>query len=130
MWRVVLGLFLVAHGLVHAGIWTTPKPATGKARPFDPASSWLLDRLGASQRSAHMVSVVLALVAAAGFVVGGLGLLVHAAWWGAVAGGSAAVSLLLMVLYFNPWLVVGLGIELAIIAALLRAGWPSATPFA
>lgn len=128
MWSLLLGLFLVAHGLVHAAIWASP--AAANAQPFDPAHSWLLNGLGAGRPAAHTISRLLALTAAAGFVVGGVGLLVHVGWWGAFAAGSAAVSLLLMVLYFNRWLIVGLGIELAIIGALLLAGWPSTTPLA
>jgi hypothetical protein len=39
MLRVLLGLFVVAHGLVTFGIWAAP--VTDKA-PFNPSHSWLL----------------------------------------------------------------------------------------
>jgi hypothetical protein len=73
-------------------------------------------------------SVALALIATVGFVAAGLGLLVNAGWWAASAVGSAAASFLLIALFFNPWLIVGLGLEVVIIAALLVAGWPGRTP--
>jgi hypothetical protein len=39
MLRVLLGLFVVAHGLVTFGIWAAP--VTERA-PFNPSHSWLL----------------------------------------------------------------------------------------
>ena len=125
MWRMLLGLFLVAHGLIHAAIWATPKSADA---PFDAARSWLLNGLGTGAPTVRTISVVLALIATLGFVTAGLGLLFHASWWAVVAAGSAAGSFLLIALFFNPWLIVGLGLEVAIVAGLLVAGWPSRTP--
>jgi hypothetical protein len=57
--RVLLGLFVVAHGLVTLGIWTAP--VTEKA-PFNPSHSWLLG-------DARTLAITLAVVAAITFVV-------------------------------------------------------------
>jgi hypothetical protein len=49
MWRVALGGFAVAHGLIHAS-FLSPQPRTepgAPAWPFHLDRSWLLSRLGA-----------------------------------------------------------------------------------
>jgi hypothetical protein len=125
VWRVLLGLFLVAHGLIHAAIWVTPKPTDPKAPPFDASRSWLLNALGVGESGARALRVVLALAATAGFAAAGLAVLFGAGWWRPLAVVSAAVSLVLMLVYFNSWLLLGVAIDVGIIAVLLVAGWPS-----
>jgi uncharacterized membrane protein YphA (DoxX/SURF4 family) len=64
--RVLLGLFFIAHGLVHVAIWA-PKYDPEKV-PFDASHSWLLgDR--------RLLARVLAFAAAAILVVVGIALL-------------------------------------------------------
>jgi hypothetical protein len=55
--------------------------------------------------------VALALVAAIGFVLAGVGFLAHQSWWGAFGIGAGVVALALMALYFNPWLLAGIAIS-------------------
>lgn len=55
--------------------------------------------------------MALALVAALGFVLAGTGFLAHQAWWGVFGVGAGAVALVLMGLYFNPWLLAGIAIS-------------------
>lgn len=104
MWRLIFVAFLVAHGLVHIGVWAMPKPADGKEPPFDPAHSWLLG-------DARTLAISLAAVSAALFVIAALGLLGHADWWRAMAVVASGVSLGLMTLFFNPWLLAGWGLS-------------------
>jgi hypothetical protein len=122
---VLIGLFLLAHGLIHAAIWATPRPTDPKAAPFDASGSWLLDEFGIGQAGTRTISVVLALVAAAGFVATGLGVLLGVGWWRPLGIVAAVVSLLLLLVYFNRWLLLGVAIDVGIIAALLVADWPS-----
>ena len=90
MIRFLLGGFIVAHGLLTAFIWVSPANADAPLRPTHP---WLLG-------DARPLAVVIALVAAAGFVVAGIGFTQQP--WGAVTGiGAGAVALVLMVLFFN-----------------------------
>jgi hypothetical protein len=111
------GLFLLAHGLVHLGIWCTPfDPAKA---PFDPRHSWLADRMGQEGRGRGL-AVVLAVVAAAAFLVAGTGVLIDTAWAQAAAIGGATVSLLLTLVYFHPWLAFNGLINAAIIFVALR----------
>ena len=124
MWRLILGLFLIAHGLVHAGIWLAPLPSGGDGVPFDPKHSWLINGLFGGD-AMRVLSILLAAAAALGFVLGGAGLLAHQGWWRPVVIGAAVVSLVLIGLYFHPWLSAGLGLELVILVALVWANWPA-----
>src|SRR5688572_12506096 len=121
----LLGLFLIAHGLVHAAVWLTPNGGPG---PSDPAHSWALGGLGLGDVAARVLSMALAMEETAGFVLVGIGLLPRRWWSRPEAAVVAAAGLGLIVLFFDPWLSVGLAIEIAILAALLTARWPAEEP--
>lgn len=104
MWRLIFLAFLVAHGVVHIGVWAMPKPADGKEPPFDSTHSWLLG-------DARKLAISLAVVSAALFAITALGLFGRADWWRAMAVVASGVSLGLMTLFFNPWLFVGWGLK-------------------
>jgi hypothetical protein len=113
------GLFLVAHGLIHAGIWGTPfDPAKA---PFDPRHSWLAARFGLA-RPARRFSVMLALAATVLFVISGVAVISDAQWAGAVAVTAAGVSLALTILMFHRWLSLNLLINIAIIGIVSANG--------
>ena len=124
MWRLLLGGFFVAHGLVHAAVWAAPTKEGGM--PFDPKHSWALSSLGVEQ-GARALAVSLALLATAAFVAVGIGVWAGQEWWRPLAIGSAAGSFALMVLYFHPWLSVGVLLDLGIFAALVWTAWPPAS---
>jgi hypothetical protein len=109
--RVLVGLLVVAHGLVTFGIWAAP--VTEKA-PFNPSHSWLLG-------DTRTLAVALAVVAAVAFVVAGGGVLAQQGWWAAAAVAAGAVAVVLMGLYFNPWLSAGILISAAILYAGAQA---------
>jgi hypothetical protein len=109
--RILLGAFIVAHGLLTAFIWASPPKADA---PFRATHSWLLGE-------ARPLAMVAALVAAAGFVLAGVGLLADQAWWAFTGVGAAAVALLLMVVFFNPWLLAGITISAGILYAGFQA---------
>jgi low affinity Fe/Cu permease len=94
VWRFVFIAFLIAHGGVHVAIWAPPTPKDKNA-PFYPSHSWLLGNQKGS-------AVALALAAAALLVAAGIGLWGNAEWWRVVAVVGLAVSLGLMVVYFQP----------------------------
>jgi hypothetical protein len=50
----------------------------------------------------------------------GIGLFAHQDWWQAAAIAGAALSLLLLVLFFNPWITVGVAINVAVILVLVQ----------
>jgi hypothetical protein len=111
MLRVLLGAFIVAHGLLTAFIWISPAKADAPSRT---THSWLLGE-------ARPLAVVVALVAAAGFVLAGVGVIADQAWWAVTGIGAGAVALLLMTLFFNPWLLAGIAISVGILYAGFQA---------
>lgn len=111
MLRLVMGGFVLAHGVVTAAIWVAPKaPDT----PFEPAHSWLL---GDSRR----LSALLAAAAGVGLVLTGVGVLADQGWWAGLGAASATLAIVLMLLYFNHWLVLGIAISASILYASLQA---------
>ena len=111
MIRVLLGTFIVAHGLLTAFIWITPARADA---PFRATRSWLVG-------DARPLAAGIALAAAAGFVLAGVGLIGQQAWWAVTGIGAGAVALLLMGLFFNPWLLAGIAISAGILYAGFQA---------
>jgi hypothetical protein len=111
MMRFLLGGFVIAHGLVTAVIWVTPAKV---GEPFRATHSWLLG-------DARRLALVLALVAAAGFVLAGFGYLAEQGWWEVFAIGAGSVALMLMALYFNPWLLAGIAISSGVLYAGVQA---------
>jgi hypothetical protein len=118
--RVVLGLLLVGHGLVHL-MWFAPPPAD-RAWPFRLDRSRVLPP--GSRRPVAVVLVAL--------VVVGFALLALAAWdvpgpasiWPGLALAAAAASLGVLVLFWDRQLVWGVVIDVAIVVvALWRPGW-------
>jgi hypothetical protein len=120
MWRILFISFLAAHGLVHIAVWAMPKSADGKEPPFDAAHSWLLG-------DARSLAISLAIVSAALFVVAALGVFGHADWRRSVGVVAGGVSIGLITLFFNPWLLAGWGLSAGLIAGIVWFAWPSQT---
>jgi len=116
MWEFVFAAFLVIHGLVHLTVWLAP--ATVDA-PFRADHSWLLG----SGETPHRVSVTLAVSAAAVFVAAGIALLFGAAFWVPLAVTASAIGLMVAMLYFNPWLMLDIGINAGLLYVLLATDW-------
>jgi uncharacterized membrane protein YphA (DoxX/SURF4 family) len=114
--RVLLGVFFIAHGLVHVAIWA-PKYDPEKV-PFDASHSWLLgDR--------RPLARVLAYSAAAILVVAGILLLAQGGWWRPTAVVGLSVSTVLLLLYFNRWYLFILAVNIALIVGIASLDWPS-----
>ena len=115
--RTLIGLFLVAHGLVTALIWGSPKAAVaeGQWQPPDPSHSWLLGDL-------RTLSVVLGLIIGVALAIAGFGFLTHQTWWPTVGLAAGASSLLLFALFFTPWWLAGIAISGALIIGAARIG--------
>ena len=118
--RTLIGLFLVAHGLVTALIWGSPKAAVveGQWQAPDPSHSWLLGNV-------RTLSVVLGLAIGAALAITGFGFLTHQTWWPVVGVAAAASSLLLFALFFTPWWLAGIAISAALVVAAVRTGFTS-----
>jgi len=117
MWRFLFIAFLLAHAGIHAAIWATPAAKDPNA-PFNAGHSWLLG----DQR---VLAQVLALLAAGFLLAAGIGLWAHTEWWRPTAVAGLAVSLGLMVVYFNPWFLFIQAVNAALIVGILWLDWPS-----
>ncbi len=116
MLNILLGLFFIVHGLIHLSFISPAPPASpgGPAWPFSLTHSWL----GLGENLLVSIGTVLVLVAAIGFVIVGLGTLgwlVPTLWIKPVAIVAAVASLLLMIIFWNTWYIVGLGLSVAIL---------------
>lgn len=118
---IVIAVFLIAHGLIHV-YFVTPAPPPGPVKwPFQLDHSWLLAPLGLD-RFARPIGMGLLILTVGGFAATALGLLgvpLFHEWWEILALASAAVSFLMLVLFWNLMLVFGIVIDAAIVAAVL-----------
>ena len=90
--------------------------------------SWLLPQLRLNAAAVQWIGIILVALATLSFVLAGMGIFGVSgltAVWRTVAVVSACVSLLLLVLFWHPWLIVGVLIDVGLLIALLWAKWPS-----
>ena len=131
MTRIIVGVFLILHGLVHLLYFGQ------SARYFElqpgliwPAGSWAFSRpLG--DNATRMLASILCALAALGFVIGAVGLLASQSWWRAAAVISAVLSAVLYILFWNGRLQhldhqggIGVLLDVAILVAVLVFRWP------
>lgn len=130
----LFALLLIAHGLVHAGLAAAPIPNDPDSKPgaffTATARSWLLPRLGLNASTVQWVGIILVALATLGFVLAGLGVFGVPGLnsiWQTVTVISACVSLLLLILYWHTWLIVGVLIDVGLLVALLWVRWSPET---
>lgn len=123
----VLAAVILGHGLVH-GLYLVPQPdapagRTGPSWPFDLGRSWLVVLAG-RRRGRRIAAVVIALVVGASALaaLATIGLL-DASAWPALVAVTAVASLILLVVAFDPQLVLGIGIDVALLLVLLTGAW-------
>ncbi len=129
--RTALALFIIAHGMVHAGLAAAPNPADPTASPgaffTSAARSWLLPKLGLTDSTILWIGIALVVLSTLGFILTGMGILGVvglSAIWRTLAMLSAPVSLLLLTLFWHRWLPVGVLIDLVVLVGIW-AGWPA-----
>jgi hypothetical protein len=125
--KLLLAVFLFAHGAIHLSYLSPRPPATasGPSWPFVLERSWALSPLGVEPRVLRVMGLALAVATLAAFTLAAasvLGVVPQALWTAAVALGAAA-SLGLLVTFFHPWLILGVVIDLALLGAALLARW-------
>ena len=125
---------LLLHGLGHGGaliaiIWIQNRPGTGTGG-WHAGRSWLLPSLSA--RTATTVASIFWILALCGFVAAALSLwriFLPGDAWRSVAVTSAIVSIVGILLFFGTWpafnTAVALGMNVAVLVALLWLRWPS-----
>jgi hypothetical protein len=122
---------LVGHGLVH-GLYLLPPPdqpagGAGPSWPFDLGRSWLVVFAGA--RRGRRIAAVLAAAIVAAAVLAALATVgfLPAAWWPALVAAEAVVSLVLLVAAFDLQLVLGIGIDAALLVVVVTGAWTPAS---
>ncbi len=124
MSKFVLAFFLVAHGIIHLG-YLTPAPADPKY-PFRLSNSWLIVRAGIDAAIVRALGMALGVITLVGFgaaALAALGIVVPQAWSGWLTLVAATSSLVLLILFWHTWLVVGALIDVVMLAAVLGLRW-------
>jgi hypothetical protein len=126
--RILFGLFLLAHGLIHAS-YVAPSPAAtagGPEWPFDMARSWLVTSLGMDPGVVRVLGIGLMGLVVIGFTLAAaswLGVVAPREWWPWLTVGAAAASALMLAVFFHPMLVLGFAIDAVLLWLVLGAGW-------
>ena len=129
---IISGIFLILHGLVHLLYFGQ------SIRLFElqkgmvwPDGSWIFARLLGNNATRILASSA-CILAAIGFVVGGIAIFTSQGWYLPIVVGSATFSLVIFILCWDRQLqalhdkgLIGIFINLAIIVALLVFEWPS-----
>jgi hypothetical protein len=123
----VLAAVILAHGLIHA-LYLVPSPdppadGRGPRWPFDLGRSWLVVLAGARRGrriAIALVAVVIGTSVLAALATAGI---LPAAAWPALVTAAAAASLVLLLLAFDPQLLLGLGIDVVLLLVVLTGAW-------
>jgi hypothetical protein len=130
MLRFIVGAFLVLHGLVHLLYfgqgWRLFELQPGMLWPD---GSWVFSRLLGDEATRWLASISCVL-AALGFVIGGVTLLLKQVWWRPAIVGVAIFSAMIFILFWNGRTerldnqgFIAILINLAILTALLVLQW-------
>jgi hypothetical protein len=122
MTRFLIAAFLIAHGLVHIGVYAGAL-GTSNPEPFDPRRSWLLAGAHVGATPMGTASLALGLAVAAAYAVAGWTVALDVDAWMGVAALAASLGLVLKGVWFNTWLVYGIALDVAVLAAV-AVGWP------
>jgi hypothetical protein len=125
--KLFLAAFLFLHGALHVSYLAPRPPATpgGPDWPFNLERSWLLTASSVAPELTRMLGLALVVMTLAAFTVAAaamLGIIPGGLWPVGVALGAGS-SLALLVLFFHPWLVIGVVIDLALLVVVLLARW-------
>jgi len=130
--RIVFGLFIVLHGLVHL-LYFGQSQRLFELQPGMewPDGSWAFSAV-LGNGTTRMLANILLLAAALGFVIGGIGIIATQAWALPVVAVTAVLSAVTYLLLWNGRFQqldnnggVGLLIDLAILALVLLVQWPN-----
>jgi hypothetical protein len=125
--RLVVAAFLLGHAMIHAG-FLAPRPpltATGPTWPFVLEQSWILDAFHVDREIGRLIGMALVAVTVAGLGIAAIATLGvgPASLWTAAVGVGSMGSLGVLLLFFNPMLVLGVGIDLALVWTVFVLGW-------
>ena len=117
--RSILGVLLIAHGLVHL-LWFAS--SGNPAWPFRLDRSWLVPGAARTPTAVVLIALVVVGFALLGLAVWGVPGLTSI--WPVLAIGSAAASLATLVLFWDRQLLWGVAIDVALMSvALWQPSW-------
>jgi hypothetical protein len=129
--HLLLAGLLLAHAAIHAGFLAPRPPATagGPPWPFQLDQSWVLDRFGVDAGTRRVLALALVAVTLVGFGLAALTVvrLAPAALWIPAATIGSVGSIALLGVFFHPWLILGLAIDVAILIAVRALDWTPTT---
>ena len=128
---IILGIFLILHGLVHLLY------SGQSAKLFElqkgmvwPDGSWAFEGLVGNETT-RILAIGACILAAVGFVVGGIALFATQSWWRPVIVIVASFSAVIFILFWDGQLqalankgLFAIIINMAILVALLAFRWP------
>lgn len=132
--KILFGILLLMHGLIVCAQSSvsfkptggTPNPAWMAWFPANLGQSWLFSKLNIEKMGAAKDFGYVWLIAGAALILAGMGvlhLLIPLAWWRVLALIGAALSLLILALYFHPFYLIGFSASLLLLIALLSKSW-------
>jgi uncharacterized membrane protein YphA (DoxX/SURF4 family) len=131
MLRLVFGIFIVLHGLVHL-LYFGQSQRFFELQPgmVWPDKSWAFSKLLGDEVTRTLAGVLL-IIAAIAFVAGGAAVLLRQVWWRPAVVGAAGFAAAVFILLWDGGLRdlddkggIGLLINVAILVAVLVARWP------
>ena len=99
--KIALGIFIILHGLVHllyfGQSWRFFELQAGMVWPD---GSWAFSRLLGNE-STRLLASAACVLAAVGFVAGGIGILAEQSWWRTAVIGASIFSSVLYLLFWT-----------------------------
>ena len=137
--KILITVLLVLHGLIvaaqSAGSFgatipaEVPNPAFVSWYPVNMGRSWLISALGLERSLiAYRVGGLLWLIGGLALVAAGLslsGILSPVDWWRSLAMVGSVISLLMLLLYFHPLMIIGTASSVAVLIATVWVQWPA-----
>jgi hypothetical protein len=125
---VALVAFLAVHGLLHAAIWLPhPAPAPGRPQSFVLDRSSVLTAADVPQEVVRRLAVRLAVGTTVLYLVSAATVSSEVGWAASVTVAAAALGIGMKVLFFHPWLILGLLLDLLVLSAAVL-DWPLTLP--
>jgi hypothetical protein len=130
--RIIFGVFVMFHGLVHL-LYFGQSRRLFELRPgmVWPDAAWAFSRLLGNENTRALAGTILVL-AALGFLAAGTGVLFMRSWWRPLLVSAAALSAVSWVLFWDGALqdlpskgAIGILISAAILVLVLIFQWPN-----
>jgi hypothetical protein len=125
--RLLVAAFLLAHAAIHIGFISPRPPVTagGPPWPFEVSHSWILGPLGIDAETARALAIALIAVIPGAFALAGVAALgvVPAGLWPVAVTIGAIASIAVLAVFFHPWLLLGIAIDVALLWAVNVANW-------